>query len=479
MDMLASSALEADSSLPSFFEMFMTQQVEQSLKPAARHAHSALALRWPSLHRLSPWFDEAFLVLSLLVEAKFLSNHSSLLSESFYGLRRCRYGPKSGPPGPPTLQPASSDAEHDAHVAFDLNGAGYGQGQGLRARDRRKALLMTAALPYLLAKLDAGHERSLAARAYDGLPRPTLQDEQPAVDGAAASARRNSSVRGSNTDYGVHGVSDGGVGAGRGAAGVSRSSRRDFSGSARRARAEARRRFFALRQLFFQVYPLLRASYEGSCLVYQWLYLFRRSAFFSPALRLTGMVVRRATIEDWQEDAEAAAAAVAAAAAATAVADPSASTAAGGPSGEGAGGGGGGGVGGSLGDRVARYGRVLLITAVVAFKIVEWWNRVESQEGSSWRRSQLPPPPPPPQPPLAAPGGCGVPSDSGACPACGGARVNPALCAASGFVFCYGCLSAHVREHGECPVTGLACQEEGIVRLFDDDETGGGGGAGA
>lgn len=55
--------------------------------------------------------------------------------------------------------------------------------------------------------------------------------------------------------------------------------------------------------------------------------------------------------------------------------DPSASTAAGGPSGEGAGGGG----GGSLGDRVARYGRVLLITAVVAFKIVEWWNRVESQ----------------------------------------------------------------------------------------------------
>lgn len=57
--------------------------------------------------------------------------------------------------------------------------------------------------------------------------------------------------------------------------------------------------------------------------------------------------------------------------------DPSASTATGGPSGEGAGGGGGG--GGSLGDRVARYGRVLLITAVVAFKIVEWWNRVESQ----------------------------------------------------------------------------------------------------
>lgn len=122
------------------------------------------------------------------------------------------------------------------------------------------------------------------------------------------------------------------------------------------------------------------------------------------------MVVRRATIEDWQEDAEAAAVA--------AVSDAdseiartcmicvvllwshasdcclffltlvlvlhvcpyveqgsSASGAAGSPSG----GSTGGSVGVSLGDRVARYGRVLLVTAVVAFKIVEWWNRVEAQ----------------------------------------------------------------------------------------------------
>ncbi|CAN0153606.1 unnamed protein product, partial [Hapterophycus canaliculatus] len=171
------------------------------------------------------------------------------------------------------------------------------------------------------------------------------------------------------------------------------------------------------------VYPLLRASYEGSCLVYQWLYLFRRSAFFSPSLRLTGMVVRRATIEDWQEDAEAAAAAAAGAAVSDAVSASSASGESGVVGGDGVGG------GSSLGDRVARYGRVLLLTAVVAFKIVEWWNRVEAQEGSSWRRSQLPPPPPPPQPPRAASGGCGVPADPGACPACGGARVNPALCA--------------------------------------------------
>lgn len=42
-------------------------------------------------------------------------------------------------------------------------------------------------------------------------------------------------------------------------------------------------------------------------------------------------------------------------------------------------GGAGGSSGVSLRDLAARYGKVLLVTAVVAFKIVEWWNRVEAQ----------------------------------------------------------------------------------------------------
>ena len=63
----------------------------------------------------------------------------------------------AGPPPPPSNK--SPEAEDDAHVSFDLNGAGYGPGQGLRARDRRKALLTATLLPYLLSKLDVGHER--------------------------------------------------------------------------------------------------------------------------------------------------------------------------------------------------------------------------------------------------------------------------------------------------------------------------------
>lgn len=64
--------------------------------------------------------------------------------------------PASGPPGGGDR---GGEPEEDAHVAFERNGAGYGPGQGMRARDRRKALLAAAVLPYLLAKLDAGHER--------------------------------------------------------------------------------------------------------------------------------------------------------------------------------------------------------------------------------------------------------------------------------------------------------------------------------
>ena len=94
------------------------------------------------------------------------------------------------------------------------------------------------------------------------------------------------------------------------------------------------------------------------------------------------MVVRRATMEDYQEDAEAvaAAAATARAAARAASGDPAAATGEGGSPGDGVVSGGG------VGDHVMRYARVLLVAAVVGFKIVEWWTRIEAQvknEGSS------------------------------------------------------------------------------------------------
>ncbi|CAN0071698.1 unnamed protein product, partial [Discosporangium mesarthrocarpum] len=78
------------------------------------------------------------------------------------------------------------------------------------------------------------------------------------------------------------------------------------------------------------------------------------------------------------------------------------------------------------------------------------------------------PPPPPPRAPLPSPGGCGVPDNPEVCPVCRRVRENASLCRASGFVFCYSCLSGHVRERSECPVTGLPCGLESVVKLFDE-----------
>ncbi|CAN0038173.1 unnamed protein product, partial [Choristocarpus tenellus] len=125
--------------------MFMARQIQLSLKPAARHGHGALAARWPQLYRFTPWFDEAYALLMVLVEGHYLADHDCLLAESFYGLRRCRY------------QVPSDGLHEDAHVAFTRNGAGAGSEHNLRGRDRRKALLVAVLLPYILAKMEAAH----------------------------------------------------------------------------------------------------------------------------------------------------------------------------------------------------------------------------------------------------------------------------------------------------------------------------------
>ena len=54
------------------------------------------------------------------------------------------------------------------------------------------------------------------------------------------------------------------------------------------------------------------------------------------------------------------------------------------------------------------------------------------------------------------------------CPLCHRPRVNPAA-STSGYVFCYRCIILHLREKGEyCPLTGVACPQSRVVRLFEE-----------
>jgi peroxin-12 len=79
--------------------------------------------------------------------------------------------------------------------------------------------------------------------------------------------------------------------------------------------------------------------------------------------------------------------------------------------------------------------------------------------------------PPPPLPPKLSLGGTPVPGQSDVCPLCGNVRLNPVVCAVSGYVFCYRCLLSHIRVAKSCPVTRLLCDETAVVKLFDEDAT--------
>ena len=61
----------------------------------------------------------------------------------------------------------------------------------------------------------------------------------------------------------------------------------------------------------------------------------------------------------------------------------------------------------------------------------------------------------------------GLPTDPACCPMCHRPRVNPAA-STSGHVFCYRCLVMHLRSHEErCPLTGMHCPESRVIRLFE------------
>ncbi|KAG7303286.1 hypothetical protein JYU34_011762 [Plutella xylostella] len=52
------------------------------------------------------------------------------------------------------------------------------------------------------------------------------------------------------------------------------------------------------------------------------------------------------------------------------------------------------------------------------------------------------------------------------CPVCLQAWRIPTVLPVSGYIFCYMCISRHVRQAGECPVTHLPAAEDSLVRLY-------------
>lgn len=56
---------------------------------------------------------------------------------------------------------------------------------------------------------------------------------------------------------------------------------------------------------------------------------------------------------------------------------------------------------------------------------------------------------------------------SNACPLCFQKFIIPTALSVSGYVYCYKCITKHLRKHQFCPVTNYPCTLDDLVRVYD------------
>eukprot|EP01126_Amoeba_proteus_P019165 TRINITY_DN19808_c0_g1_i1.p1 TRINITY_DN19808_c0_g1~~TRINITY_DN19808_c0_g1_i1.p1 ORF type:complete len:337 (+),score=45.82 TRINITY_DN19808_c0_g1_i1:62-1072(+) len=196
-----------------------------------------------------------------------------------------------------------------------------------------------------------------------------------------------------------------------------------------------------LKVVFQSLYPYLAGVYESLIFIYQLLYMYNYSDYFSPFLHLQGLTIQRQTVNDLlrhtrkdnlikkQRQAS-------------------------GPMLQ---------LWYFLVDRVKNFldmSAYILPGAIFFFKFLEWWYNEP--------RFEKPPEviPPPPDPPQIPPKGIPIPVDKSLCPICTKIRTNPAM-SSSGFTFCYPCLFKFVESHNRCPVTLVPMEVGDIRKLYD------------
>jgi hypothetical protein len=112
----------------------------------------------------------------------------------------------------------------------------------------------------------------------------------------------------------------------------------------------------------------------------------------------------------------------------------------------------------------AQWAPIAVVSAVVGIKLLDWWLKAEV--GTGGRRSNIPEFPSPPQ---LAPSAAQLipPEDSRLCPLCRLPRRNPCV-SATGFVFCFACLSGALSRKPVCPISGQPCSPEDTIRLYEN-----------
>lgn len=201
-------------------------------------------------------------------------------------------------------------------------------------------------------------------------------------------------------------------------------------------------RFF--KKLFLTVYPYMNALYEGLFFIYQLLYLYDKTNYYTPFHHLQRLAMKRLTLQD-METQETSRVNRRMARLRGLNKYPLAGFLRGFV---------------NCGNLVLDYSKYILPASLFFFKFLEWWyseNRIAAPT--------LPIPPPPPRL-NKAPEGLDLPSDKALCPLCLNVRTNPAI-AASGYAFCYPCIFNYVQKYERCPVTFLPTSTAQIRKVYE------------
>ncbi|CAG8560328.1 8192_t:CDS:2 [Cetraspora pellucida] len=209
-------------------------------------------------------------------------------------------------------------------------------------------------------------------------------------------------------------------------------------------RKERVRRFLC--NVFKYLYPWANALYNGSILLYNIAYMYDKTPFHTPWLKLIGIQIRRLSTEDYREH----------------IKRQSQSR--------------------HLANfrdmtklQVTRYIlamvlyrgldflKILLPMLIFFFKFLEWWYSSEfSKRLSGGDGVDI-------QPPdiiLPDPRGIPLPESSNICPLCVSQLTNPTAIP-SGYVFCYTCIFHYVEEFNRCPVTLIKIRTDELRKVYN------------
>ncbi|CAG8461434.1 4298_t:CDS:2 [Diversispora eburnea] len=198
-----------------------------------------------------------------------------------------------------------------------------------------------------------------------------------------------------------------------------------------------------LRSIFRNFYPWVNALYYGSILIFNIFYLYDKTPYYTPWLKLMGIQIQRMSAQDYREHY-------------IRIQRPPPN------------------LQGMTRIQATRYLlstilsrgfnflKILLPMSIFFFKFLEWWYSSEFSKRAGGDDIEIPPPD------MISPDlrGIPLPESTNICPLCTDNLANPTAIP-SGYVFCYTCIHHHVEEFGCCPVTLIKINIDELRRVYN------------